>query len=421
MIKERRQGISAVVKLEHIDAYRLGKLCYLVALFSYIWYETLKLSMLLYVIPEWGMNVFRFGVLALLFASEALSLMTYIISGKWRDIVGKAPAIRNSNFLKVAYAVVLLGAAVVAFVLSDVFFPVYTALFIVGARDYDFETISRWALAALISCTSFCVAACMCGITENYVWIQGEGTRIRYGLGFRYATYLSHLVLYSCLLLLYIRKGRLKTWELIVSLIISITVYLYTNSRNSFVLVLISIIIAIPVSRLHINEKHSKILSCMAPIAFLLLVFGSIISMLLYDQSNQLLSHANVILGNRISIAHGTYAEEGISLLGQSIEMHGNALSESGSVIREGRISFVDNSYCNILLQDGLVLFLLFVFAEAALIRNVAKQKKMIVLTILAIVAVHSAIDPWFIQTNINVFIVLIGTELLRPKFELAE
>ena len=185
----------------------LNQQCYLVALFLYIWYEITKESMLFYIVPPIALNIMRFLVLGLLLACEIFNINKWLKETNELNFSIILTRIKySSNKIKVVYAVALLATSAIAFLKSDVFFPVYTVLFIICGRKFRFREIAKCALAAMTFSVVLCIGACLIGVTPDHIWVQNAGTRVRHGLGFRYATYASHYLLYTWLLVLYLKE-----------------------------------------------------------------------------------------------------------------------------------------------------------------------------------------------------------------------
>ena len=393
-----------------------GETLYLLSLFIYVWYEIVKLSMMTQVLSDAVFNVMRVVSLLLL----ALSEVAHLRERSKSELRGPVAVIRDTvinNPAAFIYAVALIGFSAISFLTSDVFYPVYTALYVVSARNYQFERIARAGFYAILSATAACLILCLLGVIEDYVWVQADGNRVRHGLGFLYATYTSFFVLYATLLLLYLHGGRLGIVRTLLVVVIDVAVYLLTDSRTAFILVLVSLALAwLTSSEQPVVKKVVAVLLKASPALFVAIVVLSIVLMVVYDPTNVLLEKINDGLGNRLSISHYTFSQNGITLFGQFVEMHGQGIMENGARYTAGPVTFIDNSFCHIAVRQGVAVLVLFVGAELLLLKKLSEEGRSLEAALLMVIAIHSFIDSWYLMLCMNLFILLIGTELLKPR-----
>ena len=362
------------------------------ALVIYLSSQVIKLSMLVGFYPADAVNR----------VCLALSIVFLFLAEYLEGTFTRADLIAILSFCAISFAALV----------SENRELIVVAAFILVARHFEFGAIAQIAACTIAVCCTVVIAAAMLGITLDYTWIQGG--RVRHGLGFRYATYLSHFVLYFTMLVCYVKKGRIDAGVTLAIVLIDVMVFLMTGSRNSFVLTLVVLAVSGLFRRwldLRVSYKGGAyVWAALFPV----IAFASVALMVLYDPSVNLLASLNSALGGRLSISHHTYELYGITVFGQHIEWVGNGVGfDMVPETKTQGTTFVDNSYCNCLLQYGAVTLILFLAAFSLLMFKAALEGDRLTLFLLSVIAIHSFIDPWWIALRFDVFVLLIGTNLL--------
>lgn len=290
---------------------------------------------------------------------------------------------------------------------------------IIVARNFDFKVLARCALIAIILSCAVIVLSWLVGFLNDYIWIQG--TRVRHSLGFRYTTYMSHYLLFGFLIYLYLCNGRVPMPLLLLAVVLDFVIFAYTDSRNSFGMVLIVALTLVLFRKWFKSTKPLWKSSIVLAFVFPVIAFVSLYLMICYDPSSSWMSALNSFLGGRLQISHGTYQMYGSSLFGQSLQLVGQGLNanlDKSLEVVGGSVTFIDNSYCDTYVRYGAVVFLLFVAAFSAMLHKAAKNGDRILVLILCVVAAHAFIDSWWLTIQFDFFMVLIGPMLLNRKIE---
>ncbi|QQM67937.1 O-antigen ligase family protein [Actinomyces weissii] len=299
----------------------------------------------------------------------------------------------------------------------------YTTLVVIvalifAARREDFDKIvvvSVWVTA--IACTVV-VSLALLGVLRDYVWV--DDVRSRHGLGFKYATYLSHLLLNLVMLEGYRRK-RLGWLFVLGVLVIDVTIYAVTVSRNSFVLV-----IAYLGAYLLLGDERGKKLAkgWVGGIMANSILAGFAVSALVlwvYAKDPARYDSLNLLISGRLYYTRNSFEKYGITPFGQHIEFAANSLDSQG-VLRVSTGSYdtnvIDNAYFHILIEYGWVALMLCLSAFCLLGRLARREEDWRLLLVLSVLAVHSFIDPQLIDLQYNSFLLLIvgyGRRIANP------
>lgn len=377
----------------------LPRTLFSVALFVYLVALIIVRSMVVSLLPS------RFMA-----AASAFSILVLFVC----ELIAVHGALRQYVRPQGIAMIVGLLVAAVSSALSGEGTILMLALFVVVARHFDFRDIARVALTAMMVACVIVVASVIVNPSFDYVWTQEGGSRVRHGLGFRYATYLSHFVLYGTLLYAFIRRGHLSPWAVLIILGVDMLVYVATDSRNSFALTA-AVLVACVVLRPWTAKTKGLSRPCAVAwsLVFPVLAIVSVAAMIFYDPSMPVMSAANDILGNRINLSNYSFTQYGVTPLGQEIVFTGNGLG-ADLVQDYGKVTFIDNSYCLVLVRQGVIFFLLALALFTMLTYTTARHGDRLTLILLTVVAVHSCVDPMWLAPQYDVLALLIGSSLIR-------
>ena len=287
------------------------------------------------------------------------------------------------------------------------------AVIIVVARNYDYEKLLKIVLFCVVVCCAIAVAASLLGFSLNYVWDQGG--RVRYGLGFKYTSFLSQHIFFGTLVYVFLKKGKVRLLPCIGIVLLAGAAYLVSDSRNPFIMTILVIVMMPFFSKKKLS--HRKQAKWIAIVFFCLLVAFSVVLMFVYDSTVEWERELNVWLGGRLAIAHWTYELHGLSLFGQDVLTVGQGLGDDlqMNTFPEG-ITYIDNSYCSVLFHYGPIALLLFAFLFCTLIWRAANNGDGIFLLVLLLIAIHSYIDSFWLVLQYDAFWLLIGSYAICYK-----
>lgn len=287
---------------------------------------------------------------------------------------------------------------IVAYVTKDKNMLIYWA-FIVAAHDVEFSRIIKWSLWVHLVGLFLIIGSSYLQILENRIYYQDGGTRIRESLGFQYTTESSNYFFYTILLWIYWRRERVTWKEIIAMLCISIFLFWKTDTKNSFLLGVAAIIGTLILKYIKYLRDYKKIYSVIAVGIVPMLAFTIVGLSAKFDASKAWMKQIDKLITGRLFLAKKGYEEYGIHLLGQRIEWIGGKPPE-GKVY-----NYVDSSYMQILLNFGVVLFILLLLALIILGICITKNKDTYFLLVFVMFTLHSTFDPQLVWIGYNSFI----------------
>lgn len=276
-------------------------------------------------------------------------------------------------------------------------------VFIVAAHDIELEKIVKMAFIVQSCCLIVVIVSSMIGIIENRIYTE-EGNRIRNSLGFQYTTESSNYYFYTVLMYIYLKKENLSWKAAIILGIFNYLLFRATDTRNAFVLGSTAIII---VCIFKISEKlrcfnFFYMLSTVLCVPILaLLTIGLTFK---YNVNIGWLYKLNNILNGRLALGNNAYHLYGVHWWGKRIQWIGGTDRYDPSGLT---YNYVDSSYIQILLNNGLIFFLLMCVAFVFLGYCIFKKKDMYFALVLCFIAIHSAFDPQLLWMEFNPFIMV--------------
>lgn len=348
-------------------------------------------------------TLFHFGSLLVLTVSSAISVF-------WE----KTPITKSC----IPGLILLVVGIIQLLIAKDALF-IDLALVFIASRDIDFREIAKFTLIVEGCGCAVIVLSSLIGLIPNYYNTRSDGT-VRYYLGFTYSTLLSHLFLNMALLVLYLRRERIHYYEIALLALIDTSIFLFTDSRNSFVLGLAALLVAII-----LKNGASGFFRCFgrciqhcARIAMVLLPVISLLAALLYNPHSVAWQSANKVLSNRLAQTSASVDRYGWTLFGQDIEFVGNGLVPGGDGLTDtaahpdGDANFIDNSYVHVLVINGVLVAVACWMTLIIAAQQCFRTNDSWMALILLVVALHSLFDPQLLQIVYNTFLFVIWRSL---------
>jgi hypothetical protein len=276
--------------------------------------------------------------------------------------------------------------------------------FIAAAHDVDYRKIIRYSLIVHLLAMAVIFGGCLLHVIPNSVNIRGDGTA-RYSLGFFYGGLLAHFTLYTILMWIYVRAKAVRNWELLVMLGLNVSIYAATDTRSPFALGCIAIIGSFVLKYCNMNKfihNCCRVISVgMVPV-----VVASVLGISYqYDSSVNWMAWINRLVNGRFQLGHNAIFTYGISAFGQKIEWS----------VGKG-YNYVDSSFLKMLLDQGIVFFLVIVSVIVILKITAAKKNDIYLLWVLFIVVVHAAFDDQLLWIGCNSFMMCYS--YIKGKYE---
>lgn len=286
------------------------------------------------------------------------------------------------------------------------------SIFIYSARNMDVVKIFRISYRISLFMLLFIILSSYIGIIQNY--ISYSATREREYLGFRYALYPSSIFCNIIFLKVYLEKENISWLALGALLIGNYVLFQYTDSRLTFILGLLLLIVSAmmkkipPIKRLALNRMFIGI--------FFLAALFSIYFTLNYNYLSDWQANLNEELGGRLALGYSTLKFYGYGLFGKQLSLVGNGLDEEG-FLNTATYDYVDNLYVLILLKAGIIFLIIFLVSMTIIMRKIYRRKDSYLYIIFILLALHGVIDDLILLPQYNSFWFVVGELFVRKNF----
>jgi hypothetical protein len=123
-----------------------------------------------------------------------------------------------------------------------------------------------------------------------------------------------------------------------------------------------------------------------------------------YSDQNSIYQALNTKLSNRLSLTRSAIDEFGIHLFGSKFEWRLYGYRGTSDYL------FVDSSYWNIIIRNGIIMFILVVMIIMIIMKYSIDTNDIITAWIFAVIGVRAVIDPQLMNLIFTPFILLIGS-----------
>lgn len=359
---------------------------------------------------------------------EVLFFLGYIIYlGKfvWASTMFPFPAIINKLCLLLSIMLIglkiilfdryrfstLLGIAAIILCSCTVFFStrytnaIFWIFLVMGSKDLDMRKMLKIYLVVTGSIVFLAVCASLVGVIENLQYAR-TSRGVRNSFGIIYVTDFAAYIFYLALIYFYLKGPELR-WVHIISLVaVSGIVYYFCKARvDCICMVLIALIFGTQIFFNHVKYGFSRIKRLwngfwykLGILSMPILAFLSIVVSFHYNSENPLMKALNNLLSNRLALGKQGFDKYGVSLFGKIIEMNGMG----GTTTMPENYFFIDCSYVNILLRQGLIFLLIILFSYTLLCYK--NQRDIYLLFAIALVSINCIIAHHIIEVSYNPF-----------------
>lgn len=231
----------------------------------------------------------------------------------------------------------------------------------------------------------FLINVLLCILTKytgNVVQYRYFGERVRYGLGFYYASLPSYyfLSIVSTYILL---KSKLIFKEYLIILFLNILIFIFTDTKAPFIYTNILILYLIIINNIK-SPKIIDVFGVLCVISFPFFVLFSYFTSYFYNENNPILFFFNKILTGRLSITHKAMELYGFNILGQTVDI----------VIPPE--THVDSSFISMLMLNGLLVIIIAILFMTFFSFLAYKQRNRSLIVVLTFIAIRSSFDFGF-------------------------
>lgn len=318
---------------------------------------------------------------------------------KWLCMCCMVLRILTENKVKKKYILWWCLFGILCFVIgwksADLLKVMSVCVFTYAATDVKSDRLVKTALIAISTVLIMTMTMSYAGVIPFIV--SSVGKRVRYNLGFKYATFSSNFFLHAVAMWLFVKKREVRKREIIGIVIINYILYRLTDTRatNIEVLFIVVVIMISKVTPMLEQSKLKKIYQFAFPAGCLI----SILLQIFYNKSKTWMVILNTVLNYRLSLGNYAFNDYGFSLFGQYVQW--NSFDKEASV----DYYYVDSSYMNIAIVYGVILLIILVIGFSFMMNEYIRNNNKNKCTALLLLAIHSMMNPQLFNLLYNPFL----------------
>jgi hypothetical protein len=295
----------------------------------------------------------------------------------------------------------------------------WIAVFMFGARHIPFKKIAKFALIVSVIWFAFIVLSSKAGIIPDYLDTTTHPGVTRHYLGFLYCLFPPTLLFNIEALYIYLRKDKIKWFELLICLVVAYIFYKYCDARLNFMLNGLMIVGAGVVRyRGRMPKKFKNMcrhISKCLPWIFIVCALISVILSFGYTPHLSWMEKINSALGGRLKMGKLAFQRYGLSAWGQNIEMRGNGLRADGTRGRS-EYFYIDCLYVRFLQEYGIIFSVIMLALLTIAMYRMWQKRKYLLLIILSVLALHAVVDDLILLPYYNIFWIVLSYFIFPTK-----
>ena len=305
--------------------------------------------------------------------------------------------------------VIAAGIVMISVLMSRETVMIWCILFIVAAINVDVDKICLVSVLSRMVMIFGTIFLSKVGVLEDYIF--SATTRARHGLGFDWATTGPILFFFLTLVYIYLRREALSLIELVIIEVGHVFFYKMTDTRMTFYLGTLSVVVfvgSVILKKRWYLTKRLGYLVCFAPAVVGII---AVLIHVLFDENNAIWAKLNNIMSGRLLLGYNAYHTYGLTLFGQDITWVGFGIDESGV-----GYNYVDCSYLQYLLEYGIVFIAFVLFVYTVIIYRAVKHEDYYLVWICLITLVFSITEPWLFNFTFNPIPILVFSKMKDRK-----
>lgn len=287
-----------------------------------------------------------------------------------------------------------------------------TWLFIVAAKDVDFDQLMHYILRILIVSLTVVITLFLLRIIPEYALFERRGI-VRHSLGFAHPNLLGEYIFQIIVCFLYIRRRKWKLIDFVLIIPAFLFVYFVPNSQSScacMVILFVFLMIYIVIERW--NQTLLRLYRCGMVLLYGVANLGSVFLSIVGVEWSSVVRRINQLLSARFSSSHRDLEIFGISLLGQHVYIS----AEERELVGITEKLWLDNGYMALMIRLGVITYLLFSVLYLLVMLYNKREKHDMALIFFAVYAIYGIMENAWFLTKHNLFLLLFATYIYEKN-----
>ena len=287
---------------------------------------------------------------------------------------------------------------------------VFCLLFVLNANYIDYKDFLKKDLILKSLLLLFIISLCLFNVIPDV--IQTTNGVVKHSLGFRHPNFLCPYIITLIIEYICLKDGiHKKIGYIFIGILLSI-LYFITRSRTSLLAFLIAFLIYIVLKNNNkiIDNKIVKRCINLFPICLVLINF---ILIYLYSIDFPFINSLNELLSGRIKFGYTFLSDYNMTFFGQNITLVDIRTAKLNGLVPK----VLDMAFIHLLLKNGIIIFLVFVFSIST-IQYFSVKKKNYELILANIFFILTALSEVYIYNVALNFVLILFLSLSNNKRE---
>lgn len=281
-------------------------------------------------------------------------------------------------------------------------------LFIMLCRNVPFLKVMKTFLLATLAGMSFVFFTYIFNLyPDTYLDLFREDGTYRYLLGYRFPTFLPNYYFHLVLCWFFLRKEKITILELVIILLVNYPIYVFTDTRAVFGLVILSCAAILFVKYSNINYSTlmlGRLYRLFTKYSFIIFATIAIYFQYTYDPSLEWMGKLNSMFSGRLALGHWGFELYGIQPFGSLVEF--TTMLEANET---NKFFYIDSAYVQLLLVYGVIIFILVCIGYTQIGKRIIKHNDKYFGFVLIFLFAHSVTDPQLMSPEFNPFLLCLG------------
>lgn len=320
------------------------------------------------------------------------------------------PGMKTKEFVKVLIIVAITAIGSV-FIGNGI---LLTLIYLYGAKDINVEKVF-WIVGYLyIIIFILIILFSLVGVIDNWDFPQGGIRPTRWGLGFTYPTHTSSVLFMAFLIFCYLKKERMTILMVVILEVINLGIFLYTDSRAGMMLSSVTPIVFYLLKFTKKEYSKNKV-GWILQFSFPLCAVITYICTMLYNGQG-ILEKINGWLSGRLYYSNYSMNIYGVHLFGQRIQWVGwGGIGHTQTQLSDV-YNFVDSSYLKLLLENGIIVWLLIMVLWITISIYAYRNNKKYLLWALTFLAIYCTVEQWLMNLGTNPFLIFLALCIFKEN-----
>lgn len=296
----------------------------------------------------------------------------------------------QTRYYKVKVAIVIVSTlfiAVYSYFITNDSIMLLLLLFIYAAKNICLENFMKIDVKLKIVFLCLNIFFVCMGLVENIINYRPDGS-IRRTFGFASANSFGGVILSICLELVYINRNRLNNLTYLKIILVTLLLFIFCDSRSSEIsLILLCVLLVFYKKKIYLKKILPYLMIIFTILTFLLVY--------LYGIGNGVAIYLDELFSTRIMIIYNFLNDYNIGLWGNHI------ISPD---IWIGYITTLDNVYAYLIINQGIILYIIIIVINFILMKRTIKDKNNILVAILIVTSIYGLMERTILFIPFNVF-----------------